>query len=178
LDLGPVIPVGLSLGGAIVLWLLRHHPERCRAGVIVNSGARLRVAPAIFELLEKDYARYLELLKEMALSPAHRQNAEIDAILERCTTLDAAVTVADFNCCDRFDMMADLSRIDRPVLVMGAEADQLTPPKYGEFLETAIPFARRVTLADAGHLSPLEQPTAFNAALTAFIESLGDVSNE
>jgi pimeloyl-ACP methyl ester carboxylesterase len=176
LGTGPVIPVGLSLGGAIVQWLLRHHPERCRAGVIVNSGARLRVAPAIFEVLEKDYAGYLELLKEMALSPTHRQDAEIEAILERCTTPNAAVTAADFNCCDRFDMMADLGRIDRPVLVMAAEADQLTPPKYAEFLKTAIPGAHRVTLADAGHLSPLEQPEAFNAALTDFIESLSETA--
>lgn len=169
---GPVIPVGLSLGGAIVLWLLRHHPERCQAGVIVNSGARLRVAPAIFEVLEKDYARYLVMLKEMALSPSHREDAGIDAILKHCTTLAAAVTAADFRCCDRFDMMTDLGAIDRPVLVMAAEGDKLTPPKYAGFLEESIPGARRVTLADAGHLSPLEQPAAFNAALAAFVQSL------
>jgi pimeloyl-ACP methyl ester carboxylesterase len=176
LGTGPVIPVGLSLGGAIVQWLLRHHPERCQAGVIVNSGARLRVAPVIFEVLEKDYARYLEMLKEMALSPTHRQDAEIDAILKRCTTPDAAVTAADFHCCDHFDMMADLDAIDRPVLVMAAGADTLTPPKYAKFLEASIPGAHRVTLADAGHLSPLEQPEAFNAALKDFIESLSETA--
>jgi pimeloyl-ACP methyl ester carboxylesterase len=176
LSTGPVIPVGLSLGGAIVQWLLRHHPERCQAGVIVNSGARLRVAPAIFEALEKDYARYLVMLKEMALCPTHRKDTQIDAILKHCTTPDAAVTAADFRCCDRFDMMADLGAIERPVLVMAAEADALTPPKYADFLETSIPGASRVTLADAGHLSPLEQPEAFNAALTEFIESLGEAA--
>jgi pimeloyl-ACP methyl ester carboxylesterase len=170
LESGPVIPVGLSLGGAIVQWLLRHHPERCRAGVIVNSGARLRVLPAIFEVLQTDYPRYLEMLKEVALSPTYRKDTAIDAILKRCTTPDAAVTAADFRCCDRFDMMADLNRIDGPVLVMAAEADALTPLKYADFLEAAIPGARRVTLADAGHLSPLEQPAAFNAALADFIE--------
>jgi pimeloyl-ACP methyl ester carboxylesterase len=173
---GPVIPVGLSLGGAIVLWLLRHHPEHCRAGIIVNSGARLRVAPAIFEVLEKDYARYLEMLKEMALSASHRKDAGIDALLKRCTTPDATVTAADFRCCDRFDMMNDVGAIDRPVLVMAAEADALTPPKYGAYLETAIPGARRVILADAGHLSPLERPEAFYAALAQFIESLSDTA--
>jgi pimeloyl-ACP methyl ester carboxylesterase len=174
----PVIPLGLSLGGAIVLWLLRHHPGYCRAGVIVNSGARLRVAPAIFEILETDYPRYLEMLKELALSPSHREDAGIDAILKRCTTADAAVTAADFRCCDRFDMMADVGAIDRPVLIMAAAADALTPLKYGEYLEATIPGARRVTLADAGHLSPLERPEDFNAALADFVASLSDNSDE
>jgi pimeloyl-ACP methyl ester carboxylesterase len=171
-----VIPVGLSLGGAIVQWLLCHHPERCQAGVIVNSGARLRVLPAIFEVLEKDYPRYLEMLKQTALGPSHQTDPEIDAILKRCTTRDAAVTASDFRCCDRFDMMADLGGINRPVLIMTAQADLLTPPKYGDFLEATIPSARRVILDDAGHLSPLEQPKAFNAALANFIESLRDTA--
>jgi pimeloyl-ACP methyl ester carboxylesterase len=171
---GAVIPVGLSLGGAIVQWLLLHHPERCRAGVIVNSGARLRVAPVIFETLEGDYPRYLEMLKEMALSPARRWDEKIDALLKRCTTKDAALTAADFRCCDRFDLMADLDRIDRPVLVMAAAEDRLTPPKYGAFLADVIPAARRVTLTKAGHFSPLERPKAFNAALMTFITSLTD----
>jgi pimeloyl-ACP methyl ester carboxylesterase/RimJ/RimL family protein N-acetyltransferase len=172
LGIGPVIPVGLSLGGAIVQWLLLHHPDRCRAGVIVNSGARLRVAPAIFEALERDYPRYLETLKEMALGAAQRGNSEIDALLERCTSMEAAVTTADFRCCDRFDVMADLGRIELPVLVMAATEDKLTPLKYSAFLEETIPGARRVTLSGVGHLSPVEAPSAFNTALAAFVETL------
>jgi pimeloyl-ACP methyl ester carboxylesterase/ribosomal protein S18 acetylase RimI-like enzyme len=178
LGVGPVIPVGLSLGGAIVQWLLLHHPDRCRAGVIVNSGARLRVAPAIFEAIEGDYLRYLDTLKEMALGAAQRGNSEIGTLLERCTTMDAAVTVADFRCCDQFDVMADLGRIQHPVLVMAAAEDQLTPPKYGAFLEEAIPGARRVTLGGVGHLSPVEAPLAFNTALTGFVEALPSLDGE
>jgi pimeloyl-ACP methyl ester carboxylesterase len=169
---GPVVPVGISLGGAIVQWLLLNHADHCRAGVIVNSGARLRVTPAIFEILERDYPRCLETLRAWALSPDHREDGEIDALLKRCTTADAAVTAADFRCCDRFDVMADLGRIDRPVLVMAAAKDQLTPPKYGAFLEAVIPGARGVTLTGAGHLSPVEKPAAFNAALADFVEAL------
>ena len=45
------IPCGLSIGGAIVQYLLIRAKERFKSGILVNTGARLRVMPMIFDTI-------------------------------------------------------------------------------------------------------------------------------
>ena len=54
------IPCGLSLGGAITLELLIDHGERFSAGILMNTGARLKVKPHIFESIQKDFNTFVE----------------------------------------------------------------------------------------------------------------------
>ena len=68
---GP-IPAGLSLGGAITLQLLLDYPGRFPAGVLICTGAKLRVLPTIFEAIENDYPAYVRSTKQMTLSPENR----------------------------------------------------------------------------------------------------------
>ena len=53
-------------------------------------------------------------------------------------------------------------------VIVGAE-DALTPPAEAERLHVAIPGSTLTVIPDAGHLSSLEQPTAFNAAVRALV---------
>ena len=52
--------------------------------------------------------------------------------------------------------------------VCGAE-DAITPVADSEAMARTIPGARLGVIPRAGHLSNLEQPAAFNAALQAFL---------
>ena len=45
----------------------------------------------------------------------------------------------------------------------------MTPPANSHELATAIPGAELVTIPGAGHLSNLDQPPAFEAALRPFL---------
>lgn len=74
---------------------------------------------------------------------------------------------------DRDDSTPTLSTIDVPALVVVGEADALTPPTDAAELEDGIRRARLVRIPRAGHLTPLERPDAFNAALLTF---LGEVA--
>jgi pimeloyl-ACP methyl ester carboxylesterase len=56
--------------------------------------------------------------------------------------------------------------------VVVGEEDVLTPPDHSREMATRIPGARLVVLPGAGHLSPLETPDAFNAALAGFLDPL------
>ena len=53
-------------------------------------------------------------------------------------------------------------------VIVGAD-DTLTTPEMCRELAAAIPGARLTVIPDAGHLSNIEQPAAFNAAAIAFI---------
>ncbi len=76
----------------------------------------------------------------------------------------------DFRACDEFDVMDRLSAIVVPVLIISAEDDLLTPPKYGDFLEKNIPNADRAHIMDAGHLAPLEKPQEVTQAIFKFLD--------
>jgi len=62
---------------------------------------------------------------------------------------------------------------DRTLVIVGSE-DTLTPPSVGRDLQRGIPGARFVVVDSAGHLSSLEQPERFTAAVTAFLGALPD----
>ena len=60
-----------------------------------------------------------------------------------------------------------------PTLLVWGELDWRSPLSVAEQLRDAIPGARLVVLAEAGHESNLEQPDRFNATLRRFCHSVG-----
>jgi pimeloyl-ACP methyl ester carboxylesterase len=56
-----------------------------------------------------------------------------------------------------------------PSLVMVGQHDALTPPKEAQVLHEILPGSRLVTVPDAGHLSNLEAPQAFNRLLAEWL---------
>jgi pimeloyl-ACP methyl ester carboxylesterase len=62
-----------------------------------------------------------------------------------------------------------LSTIHCPTLILAGEEDTVTPPALSEEMQRAIAGSELTIVPAAGHLSNLEQPAHFNAALTAFL---------
>ena len=166
------IPCGMSLGGAIALHLLVHHSDRLKAGILANTGARLKVLPAIIENTARDYNTHLKALIDYAVAPINRANEDVCQKVLACATAGPVVTANDFRACDAFDLIDQVSQISVPVLVFSAEHDILTPVKYASWLEANIEGARHVSIDGAGHMSPIERPEAFNAAILRFLEPL------
>ena len=163
------IPCGLSIGGAIALQLILDNKTRFKAAILVNTGARLRVMPLLFETIKNDYKGYLNSIPAIAASgkTAPEKIASLMAELAKCPQ---EVTYGDYTACDRFNVMEKLSSITTPVLILTAEDDKLTPPKYGLYMKEQINNASFTEIKDAGHLSPLEQPEAFNRAVIDFLK--------
>jgi pimeloyl-ACP methyl ester carboxylesterase len=165
------IPCGLSLGGGIALQLLLDHAALFEAGILIGTGARLRVMPAILEGITRDYEAHLSNL-HLAASP--RTDRELlEPVLESNARCPAEVALGDFMACDAFDVMERLGEIEVPVLIVSGQDDSLTPPKYADFLEKSIRRARRAHILDAGHLAPAEKPAEVNEAIVGFLDALG-----
>jgi pimeloyl-ACP methyl ester carboxylesterase len=71
---------------------------------------------------------------------------------------------------DSTDLLPTLASL--PTLVVVGEEDALTPPSDAESIAAGVPGARLAVIPMAGHLSPLEQPQAFNRHLGMFLEGL------
>ena len=166
------IPCGLSMGGAVTQQLLLDHAARFQAGVIVSSGARLRVLPSLLDQIAADMRGYAEMIDRLGFS--EKTPAAVKRpFLEDSLKADPRVAHGDFKACDDFDVMQRLGAIRAPVLVISAEDDSLTPPKYAEFLEQHIPGSTRAHIRDAGHFVPIEKPSEVNAAISAFLDAHG-----
>jgi pimeloyl-ACP methyl ester carboxylesterase len=63
-----------------------------------------------------------------------------------------------------------LGSIHVPTLIVVGEQDTITPPALSEQMHRAISGSEYIVLPGAGHLSNLEQPEPFNAALARFLE--------
>lgn len=162
------VPCGLSIGGAIVLQLILEHKNRFRAAILVNTGARLRVMPLLFETIKNDYKAFLNSIPVFAAS-GKTAPEKIASLMAESAKCPSEVAYGDFTACDRFNVTEKLSSITTPVLILTAEEDKLTPPKYGLYMKEHINGASITDIKDAGHLSPLEQPEAFNRAVIDFL---------
>jgi pimeloyl-ACP methyl ester carboxylesterase len=163
---------GISMGGAITLHLLIHHADRIGGGILVNTGARLKVLPIIIDTIERDFAAHLEGLIDFTVAKVNQEDAAICGSVMASAIDSPTVTADDFRACDAFDETQRATGIRLPVLVLSARQDVLTPVRYADWLAAHIPGARHVTIDAAGHMSPIEQPQAVNTAMRGFIRSL------
>lgn len=167
LCLGPSVLVGHSLGGLVALAAALAWPDKVAGLVLVTTGARIRVSPALFQALDGGWARWPELMAEVAFSP------ETPGDLRRraaalATAAEKAQTRADFEAVAAVDFRSRLVEIATPTRVISGAHDQLTPPKLSEALAAGIAGARLVTIPRAGHMPMFEQTDALAAAILEF----------
>jgi pimeloyl-ACP methyl ester carboxylesterase len=179
---GPVVLGGLSMGGYVALAFARRHPARLRGLVLADTKADPDDAEGranrdrLIAFAEQNGARAVidQMLPKLlgADTTARRPEVveEVRGIASRQTV--AGIVGALKGLRDRPDSTPGLASIAVPTLVLVGRDDTLTPPAKSEEMAARIPNARLVVLDGAGHLSNLEQPERFNAALRSFLQSL------
>jgi 3-oxoadipate enol-lactonase len=159
---------GLSLGGMVGQWLGANAPERIERLVLACTGAALGTKQLYDERAElvrqEGIGVVLDGARERWFTPAFRDSAAAERILDDLRELPAAGYAACCEAVGTFDFRADLQRITPPTLVLYGEEDSVTPPPVIDELAT-IPGARRVGIPHAAHLANVEQPEAFAAAV-------------
>src|SRR5579872_1893413 len=136
-----------------------------------RPGARLRVSPDTFAMIERDWPACIATLVDRALGPA--APAELRERASQWHELvGAANTLRDYRACDAFDIMAEMSKLTLPTLVIVGDDDRLTPPKYARYLHEHIAGSRLEVIPNAGHLVMAERPAAVNALIADFLAKL------
>lgn len=172
---------GLSMGGYIAFAFWRRHPERVRALVLADTRAepdsviaRLGRDAASQRVQQAGAAALADEMLPKLLAPANLANPKVTGTARDMMAAQpvAGIVGALAGLRDRADSRPTLPTITVPALILVGEADTLTPPSDAAAMAVGIPGARLVTIPKAGHLSPLENPRAFNAALRAFIRQV------
>ena len=167
-----IILVGHSMGGAIVQLYGLEYGEEVKALVLIGTGARLRVLPASLRALEEivtDRAAWRKWLENeySLIAPELRQ-----ALLEEGMQIGPAVTLNDYLCCDKFDIMDKVQTIKLPTLAICGSEDEKTPVKYTKYLANKIEGATEVVFEGANHWVHLEKPNEVNQAIERFLARL------
>jgi len=179
LDVGRFAFCGVSLGGMIGQWLAAYAPDRVTAAVLANTSAKAdgpRMETRRETVLSAGMDAVADTVMERFFSP--RLLAEHPPVVEEARrTLVATSPVGYAGCCAAIrdmDLTATLTRIHVPVLIISGQLDTSLPwTGHGEILARDIPGARVVHLA-AAHLSNLERPRAFTAALFDYLLPVAD----
>jgi len=165
---------GLSLGGMIGQWLAATAPHRTTAAVLANTSATAdaaRMQARRDAVLSDGMAAVAETVMSRFFSP-RLLNANSPIVAGARRTLLATDPVGYAGCCAAIrdmDLTPALSRIRIPVLLVDGELDTSLPWRgFGEVLARDIAGARVVHL-DTAHLSNLERPRAFTAAVLQFL---------
>lgn len=182
LGVGPAVIGGLSMGGYTTFAFLRRHRHLARAVILADTRAGAD-APEVRDRRESQQAIVARdgtgpiVEAQLAGLPgaytkAHRP--EVMAALRKlmCTVSPAYVIGALDAMKRRPDSTADLRGIDLPALIVVGNQDTVAPPSTAEEMQRALPHAELAVIPDAGHVSNLEDPAAFNTAVRAFLEKL------
>ncbi|TWD82786.1 3-oxoadipate enol-lactonase [Kribbella amoyensis] len=164
--------VGISLGGAVGLWLAENAPDRFHRFALLCPPADPAANAAMWtERAAQVRAEGTKAIAEATLGrwflPEHAEShqAEVEAIRDQLLGTSAEGYAA---CCEALataDLTADLGKITAPVLLVTTEQDASIPP------ETVIPLAGRIAgahleiIENAAHLVTYSHPETINPLL-------------
>ncbi len=179
--------VGLSWGGMVAMRVAFQHPEKVAGLALLDTSAetepladrvRFRAFIAMHRrvgfplaLFHKEVAPQMFSDRTLASRPEL-----VEATYRRTMGFDrgglsrAAIAVI----VHRKNVLAELSRVRAPALVMCGTEDRATPPEKSRHIASAIPNAKLVLLEGLGHMSPLEDSKAVNAHLVPFAQACID----
>ena len=166
---------GLSLGGAIGQWLGLNAADRLTGLVLANTsakfGERSNWETRIKAVSEGGMVAIVDVGMQRFFSPQTLVSSNAYASMMKSLLLGTD-PVGYIGCCAALrdvDFRRQLRNIRVPTLVISGDRDISTPwTGNGEVLAREIPNARAVNLA-AAHLSNLERPRSFLAALLDFL---------
>jgi pimeloyl-ACP methyl ester carboxylesterase len=164
--------VGHSLGGAVALWVALERDLELDGLVLVGTGPRLPVLAELLDWLATDYERAIEFLHgpdRLLHDPEAKLRTESIRLLRAA---GQPVVQRDFRTCNRFNVLGRLDEIDLPAAAIVGEYDQITPFRYHEYFTEELPNCSLVRIRNAAHLVMLEQPLAFNAVVSGFLDRL------
>jgi pimeloyl-ACP methyl ester carboxylesterase len=182
LKIPKAVVCGLSMGGYVALALARRHTERLAALILADTRAGIDDSQAkaardksISTVREQGSAALFEgMLPKVLSEPTRREKPEVVEFLKAVAGRQQAEGVAAALAAmrDRPDANAGLKNIAVPTLVLVGEADTVTPGLSAANLAAQIRGSKLVNIPGAGHLSNVENPAAFNAAVREFLATV------
>lgn len=175
-EIGLVVAVGHSLGGAVVQALAARHPERVTAVVLVSTCAKLPPHPGTDGLLwylpgPARKAVFFWTAQRILFGP--RAPAEAVRLgMDELRSCPPEVMRRDAAAAGAMDLEESARALRVPALLLCGSEDKLTPSALSRRLNELIPGARLEVVEGMGHMLPLEAPELVNQRIVDFVASV------
>jgi pimeloyl-ACP methyl ester carboxylesterase len=165
--------IGHSMGSLIALETAARNPDRVSALSLIGTAATMTVGPDLLKAAEANDHAAIDMVSiwglgfsaELggSLAPGLWMHGGAQRTLQQCAP---GVLYSDLAACNAYaDALASAAKVTAPTTVIIGERDMMTPAKAGKALAAAIPNARTVVLAAAGHMMMSERPDELLAAI-------------
>lgn len=171
IELHRAVFAGHSMGSAIVQTLALDYSERVSGLILVGSGARLRVDSEILQNAANQTTFLTAVTSVVNRSFSEQADLRlVELAARRMAEVRPSVYHGDLLACERFDLIEQVAEIHQPTLVICGADDQMTPPRYAQFLSGTISAARLEIIPGAGHMVMLEQPDLVTSVIKEFLD--------
>lgn len=178
---GPARLVAMSMGAFIAQELMLTRPELVTQAVLMGTRGRLDGIRKAFRSADVDlvesgvtlppaYAAKVRVLENFSPKTINDDKL-VGEWFDMFTAYPVKITPGlhgQMTVGPKENRLPAYRSITGDVLVIGFADDVLTPPALGREVADAIPGARYLQIANAGHLGFLERPEAVNAAMLDF----------
>jgi 3-oxoadipate enol-lactonase len=168
---------GLSMGGMIGQTFALKYPGVLRTLMLADTTSRYPAEawPTWQERIKLAEEKGMQPLVEPTLARWFTESfrksnpAPVAAIGKLIASTPVAGYVGCCHAIPKINATARLKEIKAPILVLCGDKDPGTPPAMAEEIHRNAPGSKLVMIADAAHLSNLEQPAAFTKAMQDFL---------
>jgi 3-oxoadipate enol-lactonase len=171
---------GLSMGGYVALAMLRHAPRYFRGLVLADTKPQADTPDGLdgrrrmLRLVAEGGAAAVaaDMIPKLLGETTRRRHPDVAERVRSLVLSNSARSIAGMVhvLMSRSDSTPLLPTIHFPTLIIVGDEDTVTPPEIAEGMRQSIAGSTLVVVPEAGHLSSLEQPAAFDAALARFLD--------
>lgn len=175
----PIFLAGLSMGGYVAFQFVLKRPQRVR-GLILSDTKAMGDAPETAAARRETARRVLSegsavlvdaMIPRLFSAENVARRPELLAAIRRVMeqTDPETVAAASLGMAERPDVRPLLHRIECPTLVIVGSEDVISPVAEMREIARAIPKSKFVEISGSGHMTPMEKPDEFNAAVLDFL---------
>lgn len=181
LRLERAVVMGVSMGVYVAFALAASHAERLCGLILADSRAQAdspetaeRRRRTVEDLRREGTAMLRDRVNDLLAASTLRDRPELVEELQREAREQPPEGLAQITLgmAARPERVTLLPHITLPTLVVCGEEDRVSPPEGMREMAALIPGAGFRLIPRAGHLSPREQPDAFNLAVREFLQNI------
>lgn len=164
----PII-AGHSLGGLIALQMGLDFGAELGGLILLGTGARMRVAPALLEAARSAPEQAQRILKQSSL--AEQSDPALSArLLNEPNRAQPGMLYRDLMACNSFDVMGRLEEMSAlPTLILCGAEERNAPVKYSIYLHEHMLGSALQIIPDAGHYVQREMAAEVNRAIAEWL---------
>ncbi|MBF6989271.1 MULTISPECIES: alpha/beta fold hydrolase [unclassified Cupriavidus] len=172
---------GFSMGGYVAQEIVAQAPSRVSHLALLGTSMRPESPEqtagrkALLDAVETDFSALTHKLLALNLHPAQgRDSVPAQVLRTMFETLGPDVFARQIRAItSRHDTRAALLAAQMPVAAICGREDRVVPPALSAEIAAQVPGASLTWIEQAGHMAPLEQPSAVASALRKLLRVRG-----